>query len=99
MGFTDDNYRPVIKGFLQCQHSLMQLVLKKNGQKCQVKNHLGDNEYRPGEKPTKPLQINIDPLSYRATKNGVNRRQLQTSDQRFRSVSALISTASPGKNE
>ena len=41
-----DTYRPVIIGFVQYQHSSVQLVLK-NGSECSVKSHLGDNEYPP----------------------------------------------------
>ena len=39
-----DSYRPVIIGFVEHQHSSVQLVLKK-WIDTQVKSHLGNNEY------------------------------------------------------
>ena len=47
-----ESYRPVIKGLVQYQYSSVQLVNKKNGQKCQIKSNFGDNQYPLAEKPT-----------------------------------------------
>ena len=42
----------------------VQLVLKNNGQKYEVRSGLVDNQYPPIEKPIWLAQINNDPLSY-----------------------------------
>ena len=47
---SKDSYRPVIKGFVQCQLSSEQLV-QKNGWEYQVKSDLKDIEYPSARSP------------------------------------------------
>ena len=59
-----ENYRPMINGFVQCQHLPVQLVLEKIDRKTKLRATSGTIICPQVEKLTWLAQVKGDPLSY-----------------------------------